>query len=50
MICREGEYGSTAFFIEKGSVEIFIRTPTEHVENQPRAGLLGRRSAGSPAG
>ena len=41
VICNEGEYGSTAFFIEKGSVEIFIRTPTDHVENQPRPGFLG---------
>ena len=24
VICREGEFGSTAFFIEKGSVEIYI--------------------------
>jgi CRP-like cAMP-binding protein/Fe-S-cluster-containing hydrogenase component 2 len=41
VICREGEYGSTAFFIEAGSVEILIRTPTEHVENQPRSGFFG---------
>jgi CRP-like cAMP-binding protein/Fe-S-cluster-containing dehydrogenase component len=41
VICREGEYGSTAFFIEKGSVEIFIRTPTEHVENAPQRGFWG---------
>ena len=41
VICREGEYGSTAFFIEKGSVEIFLRTPLEHVENQPRSGFWG---------
>jgi CRP-like cAMP-binding protein/Fe-S-cluster-containing dehydrogenase component len=41
VICTEGEHGSTAFFIEKGSVEIFIRTPTDHVENQPRHGLWG---------
>lgn len=41
VICREGEYGSTAFFIEQGSVEIFIRTPSDHVVNQPRTGLWG---------
>ena len=41
IICREGEYGSTAFFIERGSVEIFIRTPSDHVVNQPRTGLWG---------
>ncbi len=41
VICSEGEYGSTAFFIEKGSVEIYIRTPAQHVENQPSTGFLG---------
>ncbi len=41
VICREGEYGSTAFFIEKGSVEIFIRTPSDHVENKPQGGFWG---------
>jgi CRP-like cAMP-binding protein/Fe-S-cluster-containing dehydrogenase component len=41
VICSEGDYGSTAFFIEKGSVEICIRTPAQHVENQPRTGFLG---------
>jgi len=41
VICSEGEYGSTAFFIEKGSVEIYLRTPAQHVENQPRTGFLG---------
>ena len=41
VICREGEYGSTAFFIEKGTVDIFLRTPAEHVENQPSTGFWG---------
>jgi CRP-like cAMP-binding protein/Fe-S-cluster-containing dehydrogenase component len=41
VICREGENGATAFFIEKGSVEIFLRTPAEHVENQPSSGFWG---------
>ncbi len=41
IICREGEYGSTAFFIENGSVDIYIRTPADRVENEPRGGFLG---------
>ena len=41
VICREGDYGSTAFFIEKGAVDIFLRTPAEHVENQPSTGFWG---------
>jgi CRP-like cAMP-binding protein/Fe-S-cluster-containing dehydrogenase component len=40
VICREGEYGSTAFLIEKGSVDIFISTPTKHIKNQPKAGFF----------
>jgi CRP-like cAMP-binding protein/Fe-S-cluster-containing dehydrogenase component len=39
-ICREGEYGSTAFLIEQGSVEIVINTPTKHIKNQPKAGFF----------
>jgi CRP-like cAMP-binding protein/NAD-dependent dihydropyrimidine dehydrogenase PreA subunit len=41
VIYREGENGATAFFIEKGSVDIFLRTPVEHVENQPSSGFWG---------
>jgi CRP-like cAMP-binding protein/Fe-S-cluster-containing dehydrogenase component len=41
VICREGDNGATAFFIEKGSVDIFLRTPAEHIENQPRSGFWG---------
>ncbi len=31
IICREGDYGSTAFFILEGKVEIFLSTPMAHV-------------------
>ncbi|MBL8798697.1 MAG: cyclic nucleotide-binding domain-containing protein [Planctomycetia bacterium] len=31
IICREGEYGSTAFYLEKGKVDIFIQAPLKHV-------------------
>lgn len=41
IICREGEFGSTAFLIEKGSVEIFIASPMKHVESAPAKGLAG---------
>jgi CRP-like cAMP-binding protein len=40
IICREGEFGSTAFLIEQGSVNVFIRSPIKHVRNQ-RGGLVG---------
>jgi CRP-like cAMP-binding protein/Fe-S-cluster-containing hydrogenase component 2 len=31
IICREGDYGSTAFYLEKGKVNIFIQAPLKHV-------------------
>ncbi|MBV9145126.1 MAG: cyclic nucleotide-binding domain-containing protein [Acidobacteria bacterium] len=34
VICREGDYGSTAFFILGGSVDIFISTPRAHVDTE----------------
>jgi len=39
-ICVEGEFGSTAFLIEKGSVDIVINTPTKHIKNQPKTGFF----------
>ncbi|WP_435019143.1 cyclic nucleotide-binding domain-containing protein [Tundrisphaera sp. TA3] len=49
VICREGEYGSTAFFIEKGRVKIFIKTGFNHTKTdagsptrRERPGLFGR--------
>ena len=32
MICREGEYGSTAFIMEKGRFEVRIKSPMNQVE------------------
>jgi len=34
IICREGDYGSTAFYILQGSVDIFIDTPRAHVDTE----------------
>ena len=33
IICREGEYGSTAFYTLKGKVEVFIGSPLAHVKS-----------------
>jgi CRP-like cAMP-binding protein/Fe-S-cluster-containing hydrogenase component 2/ferredoxin len=37
IICREGEFGSTAFYILEGTVEVYIGSPIAHVkqENAP---------------
>jgi CRP-like cAMP-binding protein/Fe-S-cluster-containing hydrogenase component 2 len=32
IICREGEFGSTAFYIEKGKVAVSIQAPLSHVK------------------
>jgi CRP-like cAMP-binding protein/Fe-S-cluster-containing dehydrogenase component len=44
VICKEGEFGSTAFVIESGKVEVRIRTPLSHVRQESSGGfgLLGR--------
>jgi len=40
IICREGEFGSTAFYILRGKVDVFISAPMAHVKSG------GRRSKG----
>ena len=32
IICREGEFGSTAFYIFEGKAEVFLASPMAHVE------------------
>jgi len=34
IVCREGEYGSTAFYILEGSAQVFLSTPFAHVKTQ----------------
>jgi CRP-like cAMP-binding protein/Fe-S-cluster-containing hydrogenase component 2 len=34
LICREGEFGSTAFLIEQGKVKVFIQSPMKHVKSR----------------
>src|SRR5712691_3178722 len=43
IICREGEYGSTAFYILSGKVDVFISTPMAHVKSR------AQRTGGSVA-
>jgi CRP-like cAMP-binding protein/Fe-S-cluster-containing dehydrogenase component len=42
VICREGEFGSTAFLIEKGGVEILLSSSIGHLANEPKRGWLGQ--------
>jgi CRP-like cAMP-binding protein/Fe-S-cluster-containing dehydrogenase component len=43
VICREGEFGSTAFYILEGTVDVFIGSPIGHVKQEDaHAGWLSR--------
>jgi len=45
VICREGEYGSTAFYLLEGEAEVSIAAPIAHLEGRSRSGgLFGRMS------
>ncbi|MEP7014560.1 MAG: cyclic nucleotide-binding domain-containing protein [Verrucomicrobiota bacterium] len=44
-VCEEGEFGSTAYYIVSGSVDIFIGNPLAHLRTRPHAGFFGRRFA-----
>ncbi len=34
IVCREGEFGSTAFYILEGSASVYISTPMAHVKSE----------------
>lgn len=40
IVCREGEFGSTAFYIVSGTVDIFIENPLAHLKTRPKGGGL----------
>src|SRR2546425_1010500 len=43
IICKEGEYGSTAFYILEGKSQVSIRSPIAHVKTQDTArGFLSK--------
>ena len=41
VICREGEFGATAFLIETGNVEIYLNSSLNHARSRDRSGLFG---------
>jgi len=46
IVCREGEYGSTAFYLEEGQADVFLSTPMAHVKTQGGAtGFLSKLSS-----
>ncbi len=44
-VCVEGEFGSTAYYIVSGTVEISIQNPLAHLRTSPARGLFGRSVA-----
>jgi len=46
VVCREGDYGSTAFYIVSGSAEVFLSGPMGHVTTKTKSqGLLRKLKA-----
>src|SRR5438874_4023459 len=44
-VCVEGEFGSTAYYIVSGTVDISIQNPLAHLRTRPAFGLFGRSMA-----
>jgi CRP-like cAMP-binding protein/formate hydrogenlyase subunit 6/NADH:ubiquinone oxidoreductase subunit I len=42
IICRQGEFGSTAFYIDSGEVEIYLEDAQGHVRTKTNKGLVKR--------
>src|SRR6266568_3507288 len=42
IVCEEGEFGSTAYYIVSGMVDIFIHNPLAHLRTHPVRNFLGR--------
>src|SRR5947199_3001910 len=42
IVCEEGEFGSTAYYIVSGTVDIFIHNPLAHLRTHPVGNFLGR--------
>jgi len=45
IVCEEGEFGSTAYYIVSGAVDIFINNPLAHLRTRPAFGFFGRSFA-----
>src|SRR3982751_803389 len=45
IVCEEGEFGSTAYYLVSGTVDIFIHNPLAHLRTHPVLGFFGRSFA-----
>ena len=50
IICREGDYGSTAFYILEGTCEVFLSSPMAHVSTKADQGGFFKRLKSSLTG
>ena len=51
VICREGDYGSTAFYILEGQAEVFLSSPLAHVSTKGQKGFFSKlKTVFEPAG
>ncbi len=50
IICREGDYGSTAFYILDGTCEVFLSSPIAHVSTKAEQGGFFKRLKSSLTG
>src|SRR5256714_15680884 len=42
IVCEEGEFGSTAYYIDSGTADIFIHNPLAHLRTHPVLNALRR--------
>src|SRR3982750_49325 len=42
IVCEEGAFGSTAYYIVSGTVDIFIHNPLAHLRTRPAFGMFSR--------
>jgi CRP-like cAMP-binding protein/Fe-S-cluster-containing dehydrogenase component len=42
IICKEGDYGSTAFYILNGKAEVYVSTPIAHVNTKGQNGFFSK--------
>ncbi len=50
IVCREGEYGSTAFYIFEGKAQVYLSTPMAHVKTARRRDRIFQQADQPPGG
>lgn len=45
IICRQGEFGSTAYYIDSGSVDIYLETDFGHIRTKQSQGIFKRMTS-----